>query len=1492
MKTFLAAIQTVLDSISRKGGNHTARLHNGTLRKKFISHAVLFFIFWNAATVSTALAQCVAPTSTIVNNGNCTTPTGKITFTAPTPTSDYLFSIDGGNTYGTAGQTVFSGLFGGDYPTLAKKISTGCISTSSVKTLTNPASPAVPTSTVTNNSNCLNPNGKITFTAPTPLSSYAFSIDNGNTFGSAGQTAFTNLAGGSYPTVVKSTITNCVSTFLLKTVANPTVTAPTSTVGNVTNCNTPNGSITFTGPTPTSSYQFSIDGGVSFGATGQVSFTGLTPGTKSTVAKLVATGCVSAPVAKTIAKPAVTAPTSTVTAVSNCNTPNGKITFTAPTPVASYSFSTDGGATFGTAGQTVFANKAAGTYSTVVKLNSSGCTSASVAKVIANPAVTKPTGTATNVTNCNAPNGKIVFTAPTPLTSYAFSVDGGVTFGTTGQTTFTGLSAGTKVTIAKLAATGCRSAATNIAVTNPVITVPTSTVTASSCNTNTGTIVFSAPTPLASYMFTVSNNTAYGTAGQTTFSGLAPGTYITRAKVAATGCISALVSKTIVDSVVAAPTSTLINPNNCNTPNGSITFTSPTPTSAYQFSIDGGNTFGAAGQVSFTGLDADVYATVAKKVSSSCISASAAKTLTNPTVIAPTVTPTAVTTCATPNGKITITAPTPLANYQFSVDGGVTFGAAGQVSFTGLQHGSYQVVSKLVSSGCKSNPVTTTVSAPTIAGADQTLCQNQTATMAANVASGASWIAMPGNPSATTITTPTSNVTTITGFDTTGVYSFIWQSSSCADTMSITVSDCLSPLACTNLGYLFQSTAGTGTDFITVNLQTGAATTVYNEITTNPEAINAIGYNITDGHIWGSYIGAGNGKIVRVGGDGNPVVFTIPGLPSYYNVGAVSDAGVLFLYASNTTDIYRVDVNPASPTYLTLLSPTLNTTAMGIADWAYNSVDGNLYGVNANPAAPKHQLLKINTTTGVSTIVGTVTCPTSAAFDTAGFGAAYLDAFGNLYVSDNLAGGIYKIKTVQNIAGNSVAQLFSNGSPSAGNDGAFCSFACLKPDAGRDTMTCITGQVSMSADSVSGINWIADGGNPGTAVIVDSSNANTVISNFSATGVYNFIWVSGGLCGDTATVTVYDCVMDTVTARPPSATCSVLICGTPGSITPTDSTVYSTCGLSSHDATQGTMAQDNTNGCITWTPTGQTDTVHTCIVTCNGPVCDTTYVVILPPGTITDTIITVMPSCPTCPVTGICPIVDDIPVDGTTTYSTCGLNASESSQGSFAIDPTSGCGTWTPNGTQTDSITTCIVACTVACDTTVVCDTTFVIIPPYVVQNPLGVELVSFTGTAKNCTAVIDWETANERNIRAFILERSNGTKWTSLATIVAAGNTTTTQNYGYTDEHMLAGKNLYRLKTVDISGSYKYSNMIVVNNNCTTATISVFPNPGNAGDAVNITSNSPDEINYEITNVNGRAIASGSFTNQIQIKGLPSGIYLLHAGNATMNTVQKIMIQ
>jgi hypothetical protein len=1167
-------------------------------------------------------AQCTTPTSTIVNNTNCTTPNGKITFTAPTPTANYLYSIDGGITFGAPGQTVFTGLFGGTYPTVSKLISTGCVSPVTNKVITNPAAPANPTSTIVNNTNCNTPNGSITFTAPAPVANYQFSIDAGSTFGAPGVVLFNGLSAGSYPTVVKSVTTTCASGIATKVIANPAIAAPVSAVTAATNCNTPNGIITFTAQ---AGFVFSIDNGVNFGTAGQTVFNGLTPGTYVTRSRQTSTGCVSAAANKVIASPVVTAPTSTVVNVTNCNTPNGKITFSAPTPLANYQFSVDGGVTFGTAGQVIFSGLSAGTHQTQAKLVSTGCVSAKVAKAITNPAVVAPTSAVLNVTNCNTPNGRITFSAPTPLTSYQFSVNGGTTFGTTGQVIFNGLSAGSYATRVKLVSTGCMSPSAAKVIANPVVAAPTSTVTTSSCSSGTGTITFTAPTPTTSYSFSVDGGATFGTLGQTLFTGLTAGTYVTKTR-SNVGCISATsTNKVITNTVTTAPTTlTGSNPTNCNTPNGSITFTAPTPLANYQFSVDGGTTYGTAGTATFSNLAGGTYVTKAKSVLTGCASANVNKVLTNPVVTVPTAAKTNVTDCDTVDGTITFSAPTPFGNFQYSVDGGNTFGITGQVFFPNLASGTYSPVAKLVSTGCESNPAANLIiTKPAQAGSNKFICEFQPAIMNATALAGASWTAMAGNPMATTIVTPTSATTRINGFTTAGVYYYIWANASCSDTISVTVDDCLSPIVNNTGAFLYQNISGSGTDIVAVDIGTGAQDTLYTDVNSpNAGNINGVGFNVTDGEVWGSVVnGTGlattGDSLARIGEDGIPHYFFVPGLYSGgYNVGTVDNDGVLYLYSSNQTQIFRVDINPTSPTFLTLLAPVLTTTAMSVADWAYNPIDGLIYGVGTLAGPPvTHPLYRVNPNTGAAVTVGNVTG--DATFMAGGFGAAYMDASGNLYVGDNTAGGVYKINAVQDVTGNTTAALRSQGQPSNGNDGAMNHNACIKPDAGADMMICISGSgATMTATQVSGVAWEAQSDNPGTATITNPALATTTITNFSAQGTYHFIWSNGPDCNDTVAVQVINCATDTLVV-PACDTCGTTICGTPNPDLPVnDSTVFGTCGLSSADSAYGTISID-ANGCLLWSPNGTQlagDSVATCVTSCNGTVCDTTYIFIVPPS--------------------------------------------------------------------------------------------------------------------------------------------------------------------------------------------------------------------------------------------------------------------------------------
>ena len=110
-------------------------------------------------------------------------------------------------------------------------------------------------------------------------------------------------------------------------------------------------------------------------------------------------------------------------------------------------------------------------------------------------------------------------------------------------------------------------------------------------------------------------------------------------------------------------------------------------------------------------------------------------------------------------------------------------------------------------------------------------------------------------------------------------------------------------------------------------------------------------------------------------------------------------------------------------------------------------------------------------------------------------------------------------------------------------------------------------------------------------------------------------------------------------------------------------------------------------------------------------------------------------------------------------------------------------------------------------------------------SEPLPVKLLSFNAAGQGCDAVLNWKVATEDNFSHYEIERSqNGTNFVKIGNKPAAGNNST---YSYTDKTAQEGNNYYRLKMIDLDGSFEYSNVQRVDMSCgirQTANISVNP--------------------------------------------------------------------
>ncbi|NJL75166.1 MAG: T9SS type A sorting domain-containing protein [Saprospiraceae bacterium] len=166
----------------------------------------------------------------------------------------------------------------------------------------------------------------------------------------------------------------------------------------------------------------------------------------------------------------------------------------------------------------------------------------------------------------------------------------------------------------------------------------------------------------------------------------------------------------------------------------------------------------------------------------------------------------------------------------------------------------------------------------------------------------------------------------------------------------------------------------------------------------------------------------------------------------------------------------------------------------------------------------------------------------------------------------------------------------------------------------------------------------------------------------------------------------------------------------------------------------------------------------------------------------------------------------------------------------------------------------------------------------FVVTVLLPVELTEFYSKTIKDYILIGWTTASELNNSHFEVERSENSKlWKTIGKVQGYGTTLETQTYQFIDEKPSTSTNYYRLKQVDVNGSFEYSHIVVVENHVRSSDDAfVFPNP--ASDWVQY--QLPKERvlkNIQIFDAFGKLVKTDSALNgTLNLGDLPRGWYVL----------------
>lgn len=196
----------------------------------------------------------------------------------------------------------------------------------------------------------------------------------------------------------------------------------------------------------------------------------------------------------------------------------------------------------------------------------------------------------------------------------------------------------------------------------------------------------------------------------------------------------------------------------------------------------------------------------------------------------------------------------------------------------------------------------------------------------------------------------------------------------------------------------------------------------------NQQKMNALAFSIHDRYLYAfNYY---YGTIVRIGADFGVEPISLSNLPNkgFY----VGDISVLenayYLYRpGGSFGLFRVSLDESSDDYLQMENIVSGTTLnLAIYDLAFHPDNGFAYAVDR-----WGNLWKIDVQAGTSVKLSNVG-------ESGTFGAVYFDVTGNLYISRNNDGNIFRVNTNWDYP---VAEFFAYGPSSSNNDGARCALA-------------------------------------------------------------------------------------------------------------------------------------------------------------------------------------------------------------------------------------------------------------------------------------------------------------------------------------------------------------------------------------------------------------------------------------------------------------------
>ncbi|MDQ6479265.1 T9SS type A sorting domain-containing protein [Dyadobacter sp. LHD-138] len=176
--------------------------------------------------------------------------------------------------------------------------------------------------------------------------------------------------------------------------------------------------------------------------------------------------------------------------------------------------------------------------------------------------------------------------------------------------------------------------------------------------------------------------------------------------------------------------------------------------------------------------------------------------------------------------------------------------------------------------------------------------------------------------------------------------------------------------------------------------------------------------------------------------------------------------------------------------------------------------------------------------------------------------------------------------------------------------------------------------------------------------------------------------------------------------------------------------------------------------------------------------------------------------------------------------------------------------------------------------------------------TPLPVTLISFDAGKVENQILLKWITNFESNSDYFEIQKSaDARNWEVIGNLSAAQESSSQQNYAFTDARPFAGENLYRLKMVDRDGTFAFSRIRSLSNDGKNGVV-LYPNP--VSERLYIRSDAGKVESVKMTNALGQMVLE--FNNipadGISLEHLATGVYVIQVKKVDGGrTSQKVVI-